>query len=328
MKRVVVVGSAIVDVTTRSRAFRVVKSHQVENGIALCEVYGGKMELDDVELGVGGAGTNVAVGLARLGCLVTSIVKVGVDMFGEKVKEELVAEGVDVSMVQTDSEKRTGISVILVAGDGGRSIMTYRGASSLIEGNKIDFPKVASADWIQISSLGGRMDLAEDLIAFAKQKKIGVGFNPGKREMNNLERLKEVVEKVDLLVVNRMEAAMMVRHNYDDEEGMMRKMGVLGPRFVVVTDGRRGASSVSEGVWIKMKAFKVRSVDDTGAGDAFVSGFVTGLLGEKELEVCLKMGLANGASEVMNVGVKTGLLHKKEMGKWMRRRLKSVEGEI
>ena len=121
---------------------------------------------------------------------------------------------------------------------------------------------------------------------------------------------------------------MLLRHVYDDELGLTKKMQSLGPKIVAVTDGKRGASVVSESGWIKMEAYKVHSVDDTGAGDAFCAGFITGIIENKELETALKMGLANGASEVTKIGAKNGLLYKKEMEKWLRKRLKTVEEQI
>ncbi|MBI3954624.1 hypothetical protein HY333_01125, partial [Candidatus Collierbacteria bacterium] len=57
MRRVIVVGSAIADVLVRSDNFKVLKSHQVTGGVAMCEVYGGKMEVDQVVMGTGGAGS-------------------------------------------------------------------------------------------------------------------------------------------------------------------------------------------------------------------------------------------------------------------------------
>ena len=62
MKKVVVFGSAIADMVVSSSNFKVIKSYQVEGGVALCEVYGGKLEAEAVDLLVGGGGTNVGLG--------------------------------------------------------------------------------------------------------------------------------------------------------------------------------------------------------------------------------------------------------------------------
>jgi len=99
-------------------------------------------------------------------------------------------------------------------------------------------------------------------------------------------------------------------------------------RLLMITDGNRGAGVGEKGRWIKMDAFPNKSIDDTGAGDAFVSGAVAGLLQGRSAEEALKMGLANGGSVVMKLGAKEGLLYKNEMEKWMRKKLKTVEEMI
>jgi sugar/nucleoside kinase (ribokinase family) len=69
-------------------------------------------------------------------------------------------------------------------------------------------------------------------------------------------------------------------------------------------------------------------VDDTGAGDAFGSGFVYGRIKGWSLADSLKAGAANGASEVMKIGVKEGLLSESELDKWMKKELRLVEEKV
>ena len=102
-------------------------------------------------------------------------------------------------------------------------------------------------------------------------------------------------------------------------------MADMGAKVLSITDGKRGASVVVNRRWLKMEAFLVKSVDDTGAGDAFVSGVVSGILQYRNPEDFLKMGLANGGNKVTKLGAKEGLLYKKEMEEWMKKKLKMVE---
>lgn len=328
MKKVVCIGSATVDVLVKSGDLRILKSHQVSGGVALCEVYGGKTEAEEIAMQTGGSATNVAVGLARLGLAPAVIVRVGGDFFKERIIDNLKLEGVDISQLQEDEKAATALSVILVAADGGRSIITSRGAAAKIDSRKIDWEKVGGADWLQIGPLGGNISLVEDVTAFARSKKIGVGWNPGKVELGEKERVFRLLPKIDLLVVNRMEAAQLLRRNYEDMKEMAVKILKQGGSRVVITDGKRGAGVASEGRWMFASAFKTKSVDDTGAGDAFVAGIVAGLVLGKDLETALRMGLANGASEVTAVGAKSGLLRKREMTKWLRRRVRMVEEKL
>jgi len=327
MKKVIVVGAAVVDVLLKSKSLRVMKSHQVEGGVAMCEVMGGKIEAEDGILVSGGGGTNVAVGLHRLGEAPKMISRVGNDELSEILIKQMEKENVDMSLLQR-AKGKTGISAVLVATDGGRSIVTYRGESGEIEKNEVDWEEIKKADWLQISSLGGEMELMEDLVAFAIENGIKIGINPGKKELAQKERLLALLPKLDLFNVNRMEAAEFWGEAFEDEVSLVKKFMSAGVRLLMITDGDRGAGVGSKGRWIKMEAFPNKSVDDTGAGDAFVSAVVAGLLQERSLEEILKMGLANGGSVVSKLGAKEGLLYRAEMEKWMKRKLKMVEETV
>ncbi len=328
MKRVVCVGSAVIDVLVKSNDFKVMKSHQIAGGVAMCEVYGGKTEADEISLETGGSGTNVAVGLARLGIASATLAAVGDDWMKEQIINALTLEGVESSLVQVERGVKTGMSVILVAADGGRSIITYRGASKGLVGVKIDWEKVARADWIQIGALGGNLSLVEDLVSYARERKIRVGWNPGKGELAHKEGVMRLLPKVELLLLNRMEASGFLRHPYEEMKEMAEKLIQFGVKMVSITDGKKGAGVACGGVWLTSPAFKTKSIDDTGAGDAFTAGLVAGRLAEKDLAVSLQMGLANGANKVTELGAKRGLLRKREMSKWLRRRVKMVEEKM
>lgn len=326
MKKVVCVGSAVMDVLVVSNQFRVMKSHQVAGGVAMCEVFGGKTEVEQIKMVTGGAGTNVAVGLRRLGMLSASLARVGDDLMGCEVKNELEREGVLVDLVQTDEKGKTGMSVVLVAENGGRSILTSRGVAKRMELKDLDWEKVGRSDLVHISSLGGRVDLVEDVVSLAKSKKILVSMNPGKGEIEERERLKKILKKVDMLIVNRMEAAALLHWPYAEErEKMVRGLLEWGLKLVAVTEGKKGASIGGEGRVLSMGAVRSTSVDDTGAGDAFCAGVIAGYLAGEELAVMLKMGIVNGASVVTGLGAKEKLLRTGEMKKWMKRKVNIVE---
>jgi sugar/nucleoside kinase (ribokinase family) len=324
MQKVVVIGSAVVDVLLKSKSLRVLKSHQIEGGVAMCEVMGGKIEAEDGVMVSGGGGTNVAVGLHRLGEAVKMISRVGDDEIGQILVSQLLREDLDLSLLQR-AKGKTGISAVLVAVDGGRSIVTYRGESGEIEGREIDWEEVKKADWIQVSSLGGEMSLLEDLVALAVDNGIKIGINPGKKELEQKERMQKLLPKLDLFNVNRMEATEFWGKRFEEEEDLVKKFVEAGTRLLMMTDGKRGAGVWEKGRWVKMEAFANKSIDDTGAGDAFVVGAVAGLFQGKSAVDALKMGLANGGSVVLKLGAKEGLLRQEEMERWMRKKLKTVE---
>lgn len=324
MRKVITIGAATIDCLMRSKSLKVTKSHEVPGGVALCEVLGGKMEAEDGLLSTGGGGTNVAVGLRRLGHSVKVLTRIGTDDLAGLITTKLREENVNLELVQYGKGK-TGLSAVLVADGGGRSIITYRGESGQIAGNEIDWSEVAKADWIQVSSLGGNIDLLEDIVSFANLKKIGIGINPGKGELDHKDRVISLLSRVSFMNVNRMEASILWGVDFDNEEAVMRKFIDNKAILVAVTDGKRGASILKNNKWIKMEAYPNKSIDDTGAGDAFVSGAVYGILDGRPIEEVLKMGLANGGSTVTVLGAKDGLLYKDDMNKWINKQLKSVE---
>jgi len=76
---VVTVGGATLDIFMKSDKFRVVKSGQVPGGVAICEVYGGKMEVEEVMITSGGGGTNAAVSFAKKELKTACVIEMGND---------------------------------------------------------------------------------------------------------------------------------------------------------------------------------------------------------------------------------------------------------
>jgi sugar/nucleoside kinase (ribokinase family) len=322
MKKVAVFGSAVVDVILKSSEFKVVKNREVKGGVALCEVYGGKVEAQESFVLTGGAGTNVAVGLSRMGFVSSCVARIGEDLLAGVIVDKLREEGVDVSMVQKEIGGKTAVSAVLVSSDGGRSIVTHRGVSSNISSREVNWEKVKTADWIQVSSLGGNMSLLEDVVSFALKNKIQIGLNPGHGEIEHKEKLRKIIEKVNFLSVNLLEAREILSMHEGLEEELVSSFLKLGIERVVITNGNKGAVIGENGSLVRADGLKVKSIDDTGAGDGFAVGVVAGILKNRSGEESLKMGLCNGASVVMGMGAKEGLLREKEMFKWLKRKVK------
>ncbi len=293
----------------------------------MCEVYGGKTDVEQVWLQSGGGATNAATSLTRLGFRTGSIFKVASDRVGQIIVDELKKAGLDLNLMIKQATGDSAISIILVAPDGGRSILTYRGVGGQVGSDEIPWGRLTSK-WFYLSSLGGQMELVEDLFAYAHQNQIPICFNPGKSELGHASRLRKLLPKATLLMVNRLELSQLTDVAYEDEKGLIKAASKLGILAVVMTEGIKGARVIAAGRQFKAPAFRVKSVDDTGAGDAFGSAFLAGILQEKDLATCLKMGLANGASAVTQVGAKGGLLSESQMDRWLKKNLTIVEEKI
>src|SRR4030043_469623 len=93
--------------------------------------------------------------------------------------------------------------------------------------------------------------------------------------------------------------------------------------MVAITAGEKGVVlKVSGKGQLEMSGFKVKMVDQTGAGDGFGAGFIGGLAKGLEIEKALKLGIANGASAVTKIGAKEGLIRQTEVDYWLEKPLK------
>lgn len=310
---VVTFGSAFVDVYLSSDEFKIVKSGKVATGTALCEVYGGKIAVDKMVMTTGGGATNTAVGFERLGLQTGCVCCVGIDDWGLFVRKELKKEGVSLLYVQQVKE-HTSYSTILVSKDGGRSALVYRGASNKLSWHKVAWKKL-KADWFYVSSLGGDLAMLTKIIREGEKRGVKIALNPGSKEIKSGKKLRAFLPKIEVLLLNRQEAAKLTKHEFGNKEIILKDLRNLGAKIVVMTEGRKGATVVKDKKIIYLAARKAKAIEETGAGDGFGCGIAAGLIKGLPVEKALTWGLANGASVVKHFGPKQGLLFEPEMEK-------------
>lgn len=304
---VTTVGSAVLDVLLRSKSFMLVESEKVAGGVAICEVYEGKTEADEIEIASGGGGTNNAVSFARKGLKTAIISEVGTDIVGKMVLAELLRERVDVRHVVSEEGEQTGVSVILISTQGGRSVVTFRGASGMLTSKDIPW-KTLKTRWLHISSLGGRIALLEELVSWAKKRKVKVAVNPGRREIRYGKRLWDCVKKADVLLMNREEAGQLTSVDYTDPAIFRSEACLVGPKVSIITAGKDGGKVCAGGACTFYTGSKAKKVSSVGAGDAFGSGFVAALAYGKPLDTAIEWGRRNAESVLGFLSAKQGLL--------------------
>ncbi len=302
-------GSAILDVALKSSDFQVIKTKKVFAQSSLVIPYGVKSEVSDLAMSSGGGGTNTAVGLARLGLNTALVARCGWDFAGKIIRQDIKKEKVsDEFLVQLEDEK-TDYSTILIGPDGNRTILVWRGGTRL-EANVIDFKKLNSF-WFYITSLEGNLDLLQRLVDYAQKNHIKVAINPGKREIKEKKRLIPLLQRVEVLIINQEEAK------------LLGDLPSLNKTMMAITAGEKGVVLKVPGKrQLEMSGFKVKMVDQTGAGDGFGTGFIAGLAKGLALEKALKLGVANGASVVTKIGAKEGLIRQSEVDYWLEKPLK------
>jgi len=305
---VVTVGAAVLDIFMKSDKFKVVSSGDIPGGIAMCEVYGGKMEVEQVEIVSGGGASNCAVSLAKKELKTAIVAEMGNDPQSLLIHRDLEEAGVDTRFLVQEAGETTAVSVILIAEDGGRSIMVHRGASAMLTKHDLPWEELETR-WMHISSLGGNTELLKEIIKWAKNKKVRLSLNPGMKEISHKEKLLGILPDIEILFVNRDEAKMLWGIDYSDESLWKSTQPLPGARVTVVTDGARGGKVSENGKVYFYEGEKVRRVlDTTGAGDAFASGMIAGVLYGKNYQAAVEWGKRNATAVLKHVGAKKGLL--------------------
>ncbi len=319
MYDVISFGTATLDVFLRSPGMEV-ETDEPEKEI--CVRYGAKLEVNEIYFEIGGGGTNTAVTFAQPGLKAGCVVQIGDDFAGEKVITDLKMDNVSLDLLDIEKGIYTDFSTILWAPDGGRTILVYRGPTRL-ETKNVPWEKLL-ASWFYVSSLEGNLEIITRLVSSFPQTKIA--WNPGGRELLQKEAVLALLPKITQFNVNKEEMEEFLGESKGSEiNNLLKKAQELPCQYVVITDDRQGSYlwDRDSGSWRHCGIFEeAKRYESTGAGDAFGSGLVTGLIKGFPLEDCLWLGTANASSKVTKVGAKKGLLTKDNLVNWPKEKLK------
>jgi fructokinase len=241
----------------------------------------------------GGAPANVAVGLARLGVRTAFISKVGDDAFGRFLRATLDDEGVDTSGLLTTRDAPTGLAFVTLDSKRERSFSFYRDpcADALLAPSDL-----RAAPWrgARIFHYGSISLIAEPsrsatLAAIARARRAGLRLScdPNLRlplwpsPARARAGMREALRHADIVKISEEEVEFLGR--------------VPRAELVVITRGPRGGTVLSEGRRFDYPPFKVRSIDSTGAGDAFAAGLLYGVLREMPVAEAVRWAAACGA---------------------------------
>jgi len=263
---------------------------------------------------IGGAESNLVIGLARLGFRCGWLSRLGDDEFGKEILRTLRGEGVDVSRVFLDQEARTGVFFVERQGGGDFRCYYYRessAASRLCPGD-IDAEYIESARLVYLTGITPAIsqfcrDAVREIFALAGRNRQPVIFDPNLRL-----KLWDIGEARDVLVP-LMQKSTYVLPGEEEIELLMDcrdlktaigKAHDTGIGNLVVKRGGRGAVLAIAGKsTVEMPAYVLeKPISSIGAGDCFGAGFVAGLLRNRPLEECVRWGNAMGAFCLMGWG--------------------------
>ena len=264
---------------------------------------GAKILINDFNSDVGGGGTNTAVAFSRLGLKTGYLGVIGEDRNGDMVLECLRKEKVK---FLGKRKGINGVSVIIDSKKLDRTVLTYKAANN----NLSSYPKIKTK-WMYFSAMLGKsletqVKLAKELTSKGLVK---IAFNPSSYLIEKKPKSLRVLLKLStILVLNKEEGRMLVKKG-DLLEGLRR----LGPQIVVVTNKDKEIEAYDGRLKYKLKPHKVKVVERRGAGDAFASTFVAGIIKNETIETSLKMALKNSESVLKYFGAKNNLLRWKDV---------------
>lgn len=270
----------------------------------------------NLEPSFGGAESNVAIGLARLGHASGWCGRLGDDPFGHRVIKAIRGEGVDVSRVQLTDEAPTGLMIREnVAGKS--SVYYYRklSAASRMRPEHLDESYIAGAKILHVTGITPALgpSCAETVAAamnMAKRNGVKVSFDPNLRlKLWSVEEARKTLlplaMKADYFLPGLDELKLL--YETDSMDAILAKLDEL-PGVSVIKGGEDQTYLYYEGRLTSVPYFKAERVIDTvGAGDGFCAGFLSGLLREYSLTEAVRLGNLIGSQVIQAIGDWEGL---------------------
>ena len=242
---------------------------------------------DSYNIGPGGKGCNQAIAISRLGGKVNFISKLGNDEYGKLAINELKKDNIDTSNIIISDKHKTGVAGIHVDRNTGKnSITVVRGAPSSLTINEINSDLIAQSK-IFLTQLEVPLDVTLHCLKIAKKNGLINILNPAPA----CELSRDFFELVDYFTPNEMEAEFYTGikiNNEKDAKMCAQKLIDMGIKKVIITLGEKGLFFYDGKQEIYLKAFPVKAIDTTGAGDAFNGGLAFGISKNKKIKECLE----------------------------------------
>jgi ribokinase len=307
---IITVGSATLDVFAQTNIKSVRVRHGKTSEPMVAYPLGSKILIDELHFEIGGGGTNTAVAFSRLGLKTAYLGSIGEDLNGKRVLELLKKE--KISFIGTECDTITNYSVILDTASNDRTILVYKGASEKFKFEKIGKSKLKTRWFYLCAMINNGFKELEKIAIYAKENNIKVAFNPSSYLATKGSRyLKKIIGLTDVLILNNEEACMIVGKK--GKKKLAESLIKLGAKNIVITDGKNKILTSFDNNIKEYTPHKIKPKETTGAGDAFGSTFISGLIMKNDVDFAIGLALKNSESVIKHIGAKNGLLTKKEI---------------
>ena len=274
----------------------------------------GEAVVEAAESFPGGSSANTIYGLAKLGISAGFSGAVGDDAEGTILLRDFEGVGVDTGRIKIKPKATTGSVICLSDGKGKRSLYVLPGANNLLNIKDIEPGYINGAKILHLSSFAGDKQFRMSLELVEKlDDSVRLSFAPGALyTAKGLQALAPLLRRTHLLFINQDEIKQLTG------DGVIRgaaKCLQTGCRGVVVTLGKgaRIKNTTASG-YIRdakneyiIEAGEAEGKDTTGAGDAFAAGFLYGVVNNKDLEECGRLGDITARLSISKTGARQGL---------------------
>jgi len=281
--------------------------------------YASKIPMESVDFRLGGNGANVAVGTKRLGVSSVLVAEVGSGVMGDYARKELETQGVDMSFVTQTPEVPAGFGAV-ISYQGERTILSY------YPPGEPPFPQEfnsCTAQWAYLTSVGESFEKYYGrILEWLNHCNPKIAFNPGGRQIGKgQDWLKPYLERTEILLANREESQEIARFpdSFGKEKELIQALVALGPKKVVVTDGRNGSYGFDGEKYYRLGILPMEAISRTGAGDATSTGILAATIQGKTLSEAMLWGMLNSTSVIGYIGPQPGLLYERDMPIWIKR---------
>ncbi len=295
---VVAIGNAIVDVLINVEESFLIKNSLPKGSMTLIDEKKAKelyLSSTSALETSGGSAANTAAGLLNLGSSANFIGRVKEDKLGKVFRDDICQAGAGFNTSLLKEGPSTGRCLIYVTPDAERTMCTYLGCSILLDEKDIDFSILKKAKVLYLEGYLWDLDEAKNAFKTAaiECKKNGVKVALSLSDIFCIERNREsfqtlVEEYVDILFANENEIIAL----YQSSSFKSAVENIQGKcEIAVITRGANGSLILSKGEDYSINSYNFgKTIDTTGAGDLYASGFLHGYINSKNLLTCGKFG--------------------------------------
>lgn len=289
-------------------------------GILVADVYGKPVDewpergrlavVDDMGIGLGGCAANTGQCLIKLGVDTAIMGKVGNDGFGRFCAETLQSAGADVSGIVVDPAPGTSASMVMIDSAGERTFLHYPGMNGRLRTDELDFSVITNCRIFHCAGALVMGDFDGEPMAECLRRAQEAGVTTALDTVYNdksgwLDRLAPCLRYTDVFLPSLAEAQKLA--GVDDYREAAARLLETGPRIVGIKRGEHGSYVRTPDTELHVPAYPVEVLDGTGAGDAFVAGFLRGMLEDWDLERTAKFGNAVGGLCTTGIGTTAGV---------------------